>query len=75
MIAAGKTPAKEKGCAGDAETIGVWAEKWLHEYQMVDSIRDMRGSMFGRELKPKFGNQKLTDSIVERGAPITAVHL
>lgn len=41
--------------------------------------------MFERELKPKFGNQKLveithedlralTDAIVERGAPATAVH-
>lgn len=52
---------------------------------MADSTRDMRRSVFERELKPKFGNQKLmeithenlrslTDAIVERGAPATAVH-
>ena len=45
----------------------------------------MRRSVYERELKPKFGNQKLieithedlralTDAIVERGAPATAVH-
>lgn len=52
---------------------------------MVDSTRDMRRSVFEREFKPKFGNQKLaeithedlralTDTIVERGAPAAAVH-
>ncbi|KAF1003269.1 MAG: Prophage integrase IntA [Luteibacter sp.] len=46
----------------------------------------MRRSVYERELKPKFGNQKLaeithedlrtlTDAIVERGAPATAVHV
>lgn len=45
----------------------------------------MRRSVYTRELKGKFGNQKLneithedlraiTDTIVERGAPATAVH-
>ena len=44
---------------------------------MADSTRDMRRSVYERELKPKFGNQKLaeithedlralTDAIVER---------
>ncbi len=52
---------------------------------MADSTRDMRRSVYERELKPQFGNQKLveinhedlrtlTDAIVERGAPATAVH-
>ena len=89
MIAAGKSPAKEK--ARDkarikgAETFGAWAEKWLRGYQMADSTRDMRRAVYERELKPKFGNQKLSEithedlrtltaSIVERGAPATAVH-
>lgn len=62
MIAAGKSPAKEKarekGRVRDAETFGAWAEKWLRGYQMADSTRDMRRSVFERELKPKFGNQK-----------------
>lgn len=45
----------------------------------------MRRSVYARELETKFGNQKLTeishedlrmltDAIVERGAPATAVH-
>lgn len=89
MVADGKSPAKEK--ARDkarikgAETFGAWAEKWLRGYQMADSTRDMRRSVYTRELKGKFGNQKLneithedlraiTDTIVERGAPATAVH-
>ena len=89
MIAAGKSPAKEKARdkarVKGAETFGAWAEKWLRGYQMADSTRDMRRSIFERELKPKFGNQKLAeishedlrmliDAIVQRGAPATAVH-
>lgn len=89
MIALGKSPAKEKARnkarVRDAETFGAWAEKWLRGYQMADSTRDMRKAVYERELKPKFGNQKLaeithedlrslTDAIVERGAPATAVH-
>jgi len=52
---------------------------------MADSTRDMRRSVYMRELETKFGDQKLaeiihedlralTDAIVERGAPATAVH-
>ncbi len=89
MIAAGKSPAKEKARdkarVKGAETFSAWAEKWLRGYQMADSTRDMRRSIFERELKPKFGNQKLaeishedlrmlTDAIMQRGAPATAVH-
>lgn len=55
-------------------------------YQMADLTRDMRRAIYERELKPKFCNQKLseitredlstlTDTIVERGAPATAVHM
>lgn len=97
MVAAGKSPAKEKArdkarvkdaetFGAWAETFGAWAEKWLRGYQMADSTRDMRRSVYERELKPKFSNQKLveithedlralTDAIVERGAPATAVHV
>ncbi|MEG7405136.1 tyrosine-type recombinase/integrase [Serratia marcescens] len=88
MIAAGKSPAKEKARdkarVKDAENFGAWGEKWLRGYQMADVTRDMRRATFERELKPKFGNQKLTeithedlraltDEIVESGAPATAV--
>lgn len=52
---------------------------------MADSTRDMRRSVYGRELRPRFANQKLveithedlralTDAVVDRGAPATAVH-
>ncbi len=89
MILAGKSPAREKARdkarLKDAETFGAWAEKWLRGYQMADSTRDMRKSVYTRELKKQFGNQKLaeithedlralTDAIVERRAPATAVH-
>lgn len=89
MIATGKSPAKEKArdkaCIKDAKTFAAWADKWLRGYRMTKSTRDMRRSVFERELKAKFGNQKLTeithedlraltDAIVERGAPATAVH-
>ena len=88
MIAAGKSPAKEKARdkarVKDAETFGAWAEKWLSGYQMADSTRDMRRGTYERELKPKFSNRKLieithedlralTDAIVEQGRPSTAV--
>jgi len=89
MLADGKSPAREKARnkarVKDAETFGAWAEKWLKGYQMADSTRDMRRSVYIRELEAAFGNQKLaeithedlrilTDAIVERGAPATAVH-
>lgn len=90
VIAAGKSPSKEKARdktrLKNVETFDAWAEKWLRGYQMADSTRDMRRSIYERELKPKFGNQKLceithedlrtlTNTIVERGAPATAVHV
>ncbi|MDN5869227.1 MAG: tyrosine-type recombinase/integrase [Nitrococcus sp.] len=89
MVSAGKSPAREKSRdktrVKDAKTFGAWAEKWLRGYQMADSTRDMRKSVYIRELKTRFGNQKLsevthedlralTDAIVDRGAPATAVH-
>lgn len=89
MIAAGKSPAKErardKARVKDAKTFGAWAEKWLRGYQMADSTRDMRRAVYERELRSKFTNQKLAeithedlralpDAIVDRGAPATAVH-
>lgn len=89
MIAAGKSPAREKARAKarvkDAETFGAWAEKWLRGYQMADSTRDMRRAVYERELKGVFSSKRLeevthedlrtlTDAIVARGAPATAVH-
>ncbi|EOI3457171.1 tyrosine-type recombinase/integrase [Cronobacter turicensis] len=89
MVAGRRSPAREKARdkarIKDAETFGAWAEKWLRGYQMAESTRDMRRSVYQRELKAKFAQQKLTeithedlraltDNVVDRGAPATAVH-
>lgn len=86
----GKSPARqkarEKKKASDAESFGQWAELWLKNYQMADSTRDMRKSIFERDLKAVFGKLKLDeishedlrnlcDGIVARGAPASAVHV
>ena len=46
MVASGRSPAREKARdkarIKDAETFGVWAEKWLRGYQMAESTRDMQ---------------------------------
>lgn len=89
MIAAGKSPAREKARAKNrdknAKTFDDWAQAWLRGYEMADSTRDMRRACYDRELKGPFGNKllteithddlrDLTDKIVDRGAPATAVH-
>lgn len=87
-IASGLSPAREKARAkarSKAETtFGDWAESWLRGYEMAESTRDMRRSVYERDLKRAFGNlmlaeithedlRGLTDAIVARGAPATAV--
>jgi integrase len=89
MIAAGKSPAREKARAKNrdkgAKSFDDWAQGWLRGYEMADSTRDMRRACYDRELKGPFGNKllieithddlrDLTDKIVARGAPATAVH-
>ena len=89
MIAAGKSPAREKARSKnrekDAKTFDDWAQGWLRGYEMAESTRDMRRATYERELKPTFGNKLMTeishddlrdlaDKIVARGAPSTAVH-
>ena len=89
LIAAGKSPAKEKARekarVNAGETFGAWAERWLKDHQMADSTRDMRRSVYERDVKPRFDKAKLAevshedvrmmaDAIVGRGAPATAVH-
>jgi hypothetical protein len=65
MIAAGRSPAKEKARdkarVKDTETFGAWTKKWLRGYQMADSTRDMRQSVYERDIEGKFGNQKLPE--------------
>lgn len=88
-LASGKSPsrqkAREKQKIKEADSFGEWAELWLKDHQMAESTRDMRRSVFERDLKGLFGRLKMTeithedlrslcDKIVERGAPATAVH-
>ncbi len=89
LLAAGKSPARskarEKAKSAGAITFGAWADRWLAEHDMAESTRDMRRSVYQRELQPKYGNLKmdeiteadvraLCDKIVARGAPATAIH-
>lgn len=88
-LAAGRSPARQKASVKDRRrdenTFGEWAEEWLDRYIMAESTRDMRRSVYERDLKRPFGKLKLEevtsdelrrlcDRIVERGAPATAVH-
>jgi integrase len=88
-IAAGISPAQDKARFKNkekqAKTFDDWAQSWLKGYEMAESTRDMRKAVYTRELQPVFGNRllaevthddlrHLTDKIVERGAPATAVH-
>lgn len=88
VIAAGKSPARqkarEKAKAHAEDTFGEWAELWLKKHKMADSTRDMRKSVYERDLKVTFGRlklseinhddlRKLCDKIVDRGAPATAI--
>lgn len=85
MIAAGKSPAREKARGKnrdkDAKTFDDWAQGWLRGYEMAESTRDMRRATYDRELKQPFGNKlmseithddlrDLTDKIVARGASL-----
>ncbi|QBH20805.1 site-specific integrase [Alcaligenes faecalis] len=89
-LAAGTSPARQKARVkqrmGEMGTFGAWAKRWLEEYAMAESTRDMRRSVYLRELEPKFGRLKMPEitpedirilcgEIVDRGAPATAVHV
>lgn len=88
-LAAGRSPARQKATVKerkrDEHTFGGWAKEWLAKYVMAESTRDMRRSVYERDLERPFGKLKLEeitseelrrlcDRIVERGAPATAVH-
>lgn len=88
-LAAGRSPARQKATAAarrrEENTFGEWAEEWLERYAMAESTRDMRRSVFERDLKRPLGMLKLEevtadelrslcDRVVARGAPATAVH-
>jgi integrase len=85
----GKSPARHKARAKqtvkDADSFGEWFELWLKQHKMAESTRDMRRSVYERDLKEPFARLKmweithqdlrqLCDKIVARNAPATAVH-
>ncbi len=89
LVNEGKSPARQKSREmqkiKDTDTFGTWTELWLKHYPMAESTRDMRRSVYERDLKEPFGRLKMTeishedlrelcDKIVARGAPATAVH-
>lgn len=86
----GRSPAiekqREKRRLKEAKSFGEFAENWFEKAPMADSTRDMRRSIWNRELEPKWKNRLLTEitpddlrglcgKIVDRGAPATAIHV
>lgn len=89
LIAAGRSPAREKARSKarrhTAQTFGEWAEKWFLTHRMADSTRAVRRSIYDRDIKAPFEKcklpeithedlRKLTDAMVARGAPSSALH-
>ena len=89
-VGEGRSPAiekqRDKRRLKEAKSFGEFGEKWLTAATMADSTRAMRRSIFERELLPVWRNRLLTEitpddlrahcgSIVERGAPATAIHV
>jgi integrase len=82
----GVSPARAAVEAIEAErTFASWAEEWFLKHKMADSTRAMRTSVYRRDIHPSLHNKlmrevdhhalrRLTDAIVERGAPATAIH-
>lgn len=90
MVAEGLSPSierqREKRRIKEARSFGEFGEKWLKLAPMADSTRAMRRSVFERELLPVWRNRLLSEmapgdlrahclTIVERGAPATAIHV
>ncbi|MEO6215207.1 MAG: tyrosine-type recombinase/integrase [Sphingomonas sp.] len=89
-IEQGISPAIEKQRAKrrikEAKNFGEFGEKYLQSAVMADSTRAMRRAIFEREMLPVWRNRLLSEiapdelrahclSIVERGAPATAIHV
>ncbi len=90
LIAEGVSPALEKQRAKrrlkEARSFGHVARRWMDHAPMADSTRNMRRSIFNREVLPQWENRLLNEitpgdlrahcqTIVERGAPATAIHV
>jgi len=89
VVREGRSPAiekqRDKRRLKEAKSFGEFGQKWLTAAPMADSTRAMRRAIFERELLPAWRNRLLTEitpddlrahcgSIVERGAPATAIH-
>lgn len=89
-IAGGASPAIEKQRAKrrlkEATSFEHVANRWMDTAPMADSTRNMRRSIFNREVLPHWRNRLLSEitpgdlrahckSIVDRGAPATAIHV
>nr|WP_314433925.1 integrase arm-type DNA-binding domain-containing protein [uncultured Brevundimonas sp.] len=89
-IAEGASPAVEKQRAKrrlkEARSFEHVAQGWMDKAPMADSTRNMRRSIFDREVLPKWRNRLLSEitpddlrahckTIVDRGAPATAIHV
>ncbi|BDT59554.1 hypothetical protein MasN3_30480 [Massilia varians] len=64
-LAAGRSPARQKSATTarrrDEESFGQWAAEGLAKYMMAESTRDMRRSVFERDLAKPFGRLKLEE--------------
>ena len=89
-IAGGVSPALEKQRAKrrlqEARSFEHIAQAWMDKAPMADSTRNMRRSIFNREVLPQWRTRLLSEitpddlrahckSIVDRGAPATAIHV
>lgn len=88
-LESGVSPARrklrERKAMAAEDSFGVWAKLWFEKYQMAESTRDMRRSIYDRDLEDAFGRLKMSeithddlrtlcDKIVDRGAPAVAIH-
>lgn len=89
-IGEGVSPALEKQRAKrrlkEAHSFEHVARRWMDTAPMADSTRNMRRSIFNREVLPQWRTRLLSEitpddlrahckSIVDRGAPATAIHV
>lgn len=89
-IASGVSPALEKQRAKrrlqEARSFEHVAQRWMDTAPMADSTRNMRRSIFNREVLPQWRSRLLSEitpddirahckTIVDRGAPATAIHV
>ena len=89
-IAEGVSPALEKQRTKrrlkEAHSFEYVAQRWMDTAPMADSTRNMRRSIFNREVLPQWRTRLLSEitpddlrahckSIVDHGAPATAIHV